>query len=249
MDIIICPSPNDVATKAAEILAEHAGGRMGLATGSTPLLTYKELIRMHEEGLSFAECEAFLLDEYVGLAPSHPQSYAATIRNEFTNHIDIDDARVHSPQGDSGDPHAAARAYEELLASTEVDIQLLGIGADGHIGFNEPGTSLNSRTHAVTLHPQTIADNARFFDSADQVPIHAITQGLGTISRAKRLLLLATGQNKAKAVAEMIEGGLSAFCPASVLQAHQDATVIIDDEAASLLAYADYYRFADANRP
>ncbi|MCS4489988.1 glucosamine-6-phosphate deaminase [Corynebacterium sp. ES2794-CONJ1] len=253
MEIIIMPDAHQVALRAADVYEGYAteGATLGLATGSTPLAMYRELIRRHrEEGLSFAQCRAFLLDEYVGLPRTHEQSYYATIRNEFTSHIDIDDTAVKSPDGTAPDVTEAGKAYDAAIKEAGgVDIQLLGIGTDGHIGFNEPGSSLRSRTRLKTLHPQTIKDNARFFESEDEVPIHVLTQGLGTISEARHLLLLATGTNKAQAVRDFVEGPLASVCPASVLQLHNHATVIVDEEAASLLEHADYYRFAFDHNP
>lgn len=252
MEIFIKDSATDVASHAARILADHvtAGDVIGLATGSTPLATYQELIKMHRAGeVSFAHTTAFLLDEYIGLPREHEQSYYRFIRDNFTSHIDIVDTQVHSPNGMAEDIHAEGPAYDAAIAAAGgVGCQLLGIGANGHIGFNEPASSLTAGTRIDTLHPQTIADNARFFDNdQSQVPVHVLTQGLGTISRARHLLLIATGANKAQAVRNMIEGPLSAHCPASILQLHQHATVIIDEPAAALLENADYYRFCADN--
>lgn len=254
MEIIIKPTEADVASLAADIFVQYLNREsvtLGLATGSTPLALYRELIRRHrEEGLSFAHARAFLLDEYVGLAPQHSQSYYRTIRDEFTAHIDIDDAEVKSPDGLAAHPGEAAIAYDQAIAAAGgIDIQLLGIGTDGHIGFNEPGSSLVSRTRLKTLHPQTISDNARFFESAADVPIHVLTQGLGTITEAGRLVLLATGEGKAAAIAAMVEGPVTAFCPASVLQMHPHATVVIDEAAASKLQFAEYYHYAYDHKP
>lgn len=253
MDIYIKESPEGVAKHAADVMAYYvkAGQTIGLATGSTPLLMYRELIdRYQSKELSFKDCTAFLLDEYIGLPREHEQSYYRFIRDNFTSHIDIDDANVHSPNGLADDVHAEGPAYDAAIeAAGGIACQLLGVGANGHIGFNEPACSLNSGTRVETLHPKTIADNARFFDGDEsQVPVHVLTQGLGTISRAGHVLLIATGTNKAKAVKAMIEGPLSSFCPASVLQLHNHATVIIDEEAAALLEYADYYRFCANNQ-
>ncbi|MCK7676765.1 glucosamine-6-phosphate deaminase [Corynebacterium sp. CCM 9186] len=255
MEVIIQPDAESVARVAADVFTDYArreSATLGLATGSTPLAMYLELIRRHrDEGLSFARCRAFLLDEYVGLPRTHEQSYYRFIRDNFTSHIDIPDDDVHSPDGLADDPTAAGLAYDRAIAEAGgVDVQLLGIGTDGHIGFNEPGSSLRSRTRLKTLHPQTIADNARFFgDDESQVPHHVLTQGLGTISDAGHLLLLATGSGKADAVAATVEGPVSALCPASILQFHQHATVIVDEEAGSGLANADYYRYAFDNKP
>lgn len=252
MDILIRSTPAEVAAAAADILARYANtsATLGLATGSTPVATYKELIARHERGeVSFAGSRAFLLDEYLGLNPEHEQSYYATIRRDFTSHVDFDDALVKSPEGSAADPVAATAAYDQAIRNAGgVDVQLLGIGANGHIGFNEPSSSLTSRTRVVALHPQTVQDNSRFFDNVEDVPRHALTQGLGTISEARHLLLIATGSNKANAVQAMVEGPLSARCPGSVLQLHPHATVIVDEAAAALLEDREYYLFADQNR-
>jgi glucosamine-6-phosphate deaminase len=176
---------------------------------------YRDLIRRHRQtGLSFAAVQAFLLDDYVGLPPSHPQSYANVIRAEFTDHVDIDSGRVHSPNGVADDIFVAATEYDALIADVRpVDVQLLGIGGNGHIGFNEPGSSLGSRTRVKTLTEQTRRDNARFFTSADEVPRHVITQGLGTICDARHLVLIATGSHKAEAVAAAVEARLPQAAP------------------------------------
>lgn len=252
MDILIRSTPAEVALAAADIFTRYAndGATLGLATGSTPVAMYQELIARYERGeVSFAQSRAFLLDEYLGLAPDHEQSYYSDIRREFTSHVDFVDALVKSPAGDAADPARAAESYDAAIRQAGgVDIQLLGIGANGHIGFNEPSSSLRSRTHVTTLHPQTVRDNARFFDKEQDVPRHAITQGLGTISEARHLLLLATGANKVSAVKALVEGPLSARCPASILQLHHSATVIVDEAAAAGLEDREYYLFADQNR-
>ena len=253
MEIVILDDGEKVAERAADILEDYVrrGATLGLATGSTPLHTYQELIRRHrEEGLSFADSHTFLLDEYVGLSGQHEQSYRETISREFTRHIDIPDAKVHGPDGSAEDLQAAAARYEQQMAAAGgVDIQTLGVGRNGHIGFNEPGSSLVSRTRVKTLHPQTVQDNARFFGSPEDVPIHALTQGLGTITDAGHLMLLATGEAKADAVAALAEGPLTAACPASVLQCHRHATVICDKAAAAKLKNSEYYRAALETKP
>ncbi|AWB84171.1 glucosamine-6-phosphate deaminase [Corynebacterium liangguodongii] len=239
MEIVIRPNAEEVATTAADILEGYVrdGATLGLATGSTPTPTYRELIRRHrEEGLSFAECRAFLLDEYIGLPREHEQSYYATIRREFTSHIDIDDSAVRSPDGTHPDPEAACRDYEELLVSEGgVDIQILGVGANGHIAFNEPGNSFDSLTHVQDLHPRTVADNARFFEREEDVPRRALTQGLGTIMRARHLLVLATGEAKAEAVEAIVRGEVSEQWPGSIIQRHDKVDVIVDRAAAARL--------------
>ena len=240
MHIIIRSTPEEVGRAAADIIEPFVrnGGVLGLATGSTPTPTYQELIRRHtEEGLSFAHSQAFLLDEYLGLPKSHNESYYATIRRELTGHVDIPVGKVHSLDSTAAEPAAAARDYEQAIKDAGgVDIQILGIGANGHIAFNEPGSAHDSRTRVINLHEQTIADNARFFDSADEVPRQALTQGIGTIMEAKNLILIATGENKADAVKALIEGPVNTDSPASAIQNHPNVTVILDEAAASKLA-------------
>jgi glucosamine-6-phosphate deaminase len=254
VEVVIRQHEHQCGVTAADIFADavRAGAAtLGLATGSSPLSVYRELIRTHrKDGLSFTGVQVFLLDEYVGLPPSHPQSYAHVIREEFTRHIDIDDDRVHSPAGMADDIFAAATAYDSQIgAAGPVEVQLLGIGGNGHIGFNEPGSSLASRTRVKTLTEQTRHDNARFFASIDEVPRHVITQGLGTICEARHLVLIATGGHKAEAIAAAVEGPLTASCPASVLQLHPHVTVVIDDAAAGSLKNADFYRYALKYKP
>ncbi|AYF74524.1 glucosamine-6-phosphate deaminase [Nocardia yunnanensis] len=255
MELVITDTAAEAGVLAGRIMADHVrrGARaIGLATGSSPLGAYGELIRQHrEEGLSFAAVQAFLLDEYIGLPVGHPQSYRQFIRDEFTAHVDFQDSRVHSPDGNAADIPAAAADYERKITENgPISVQILGIGANGHLGFNEPGSSLRSRTRVKTLTPKTREDNARFFeDDLSQVPTHVLTQGLGTISDADHLLMIATGAGKAEAVAAAVEGPVSAFCPASILQMHPHVTVIVDPEAAANLKAVDYYRFAVENKP
>ncbi len=248
MEVLIVDDPGTVA---ADAISQHVrpGAVLGLATGSSPLPVYRELIERHTRGgLSFAGVRAFALDEYVGLAQSHAESYHSVIRREFTDHVDLD--RVDGPDGEAADIPAEAARYEAAIAEAGgIDVQLLGIGTDGHIGFNEPGSSLASRTRVKTLTQQTREDNARFFDSVDDVPHHVLTQGLGTILDARHLVLIATGSSKAGAIAAAVEGPVSAFCPASVLQLHQHVTVVVDPAAAAQLKLADYYRFTAENKP
>jgi glucosamine-6-phosphate deaminase len=254
MEVIIRQHEQECGVTVADIVdrAVRSGATtLGLATGSSPLSVYRELIRRHrEENLIFRHAQAFLLDEYVGLPPSHPQSYARAIRVEFTDHIDIDPSRVHGPDGVADDIFSAAAQYDALITeSGPVDVQLLGIGANGHIGFNEPGSSLGSRTRVATLTEQTRRDNARFFEGIDEVPRHVITQGLGTIGAARHLVLIATGRHKAAAVAAAVEGPVTASCPASVLQLHPHVTMVVDETAASRLDNADFYRYAMRHPP
>lgn len=227
------------AKRIAGQLRKNSGTVLGLATGSSPLPIYRELIRLHqEEGLSFADAQAFCLDEYVGLPADHPEGYRNFIEREFAGQVDFGPGRVHAPAGSSSQPVEAAKEYDaQIKAAGGVDIQILGIGSDGHIGFNEPGGSLSSRTHVGMLTQQTREDNARFFDGdLSQVPDACITQGLGTIMEARELLMVVTGQNKAEAIKELVEGPVNAQWPATVMQFHNDAIVLLDEAAASALS-------------
>jgi len=218
---------------------------LGLATGSSPMAIYRELIERHQQGrVSFAHAQAFALDEYVGISPDHPQSYHQVIRSSFADHVDFPRGAVHGPQGWAQDLDAAASSYDRAIRKAGgVDLQILGIGVDGHIGFNEPGGSFASRTHRGFLTTQTIQDNARFFDDDPaQVPTQCLTQGIGTIMEARSLVLVATGVRKAEAVRQMVEGAVSATWPATILQFHPDALILIDEAAASELGRADHYR-------
>ena len=254
MEIIILPTPGDVARTAADAIEDQVRrgpSVLGLATGSTPLDTYRELIDRHRSGgLSFSSAQAFLLDEYVGLPPEHPQSYHSVIRAEFTATVDFGAGAVHGLDGMAADPQAEAAAYEgRIAAAGGVDLQILGIGTDGHVGFNEPMSSLASRTRIKTLTRQTRLDNARFFASPDEVPDHVLTQGLGTIREARHLVLLAMGEAKAEAVAAAVEGPVAAICPASALQLHPHVSVLLDQAAASRLAHREYYQDTFGRRP
>lgn len=255
MEVVILPGKQEIAALAADavvrLLAAKPAAVLGLATGSSPLGVYAELIRRCRAGeVSFARARGFLLDEYVGLPADHPQRYRSVIGRELEESVDFAPGAVTGPDGTAGDIPAACTSYEEMVrAAGGVDVQLLGIGTDGHVGFNEPGSSLTSRTRIKTLTEQTRADNARFFGSLDEVPRHVLTQGLGTISDARHLVLVATGRRKADAVRAMVEGPVSAICPASVLQLHPHASVLLDDDAASRLQLADYYRETYAGKP
>ncbi|WP_409339820.1 glucosamine-6-phosphate deaminase [Kocuria carniphila] len=250
MRLVLCESVAETGQVAAEIFAsriEQGPCVLGLATGSSPLPVYQYLIRRYREsGLSFAQCTAFTLDEYVGLQPYDSRSYRATIRDEFVGHVDLPTRSLHSPDASDPDPRAlrhAAAAYEETIRlAGGIDVQLLGIGANGHIGFNEPSSSLASRTRIKALTQQTREDNARFFGEDETVPKLCLTQGLGTILDSRHAVLVAQGEAKADAVAAAVEGPVSSACPASVLQLHPHATVILDAAAASRLQNLDYYR-------
>jgi glucosamine-6-phosphate deaminase len=224
---------------------------LGLATGSSPLAVYDELVRRHAAGLSFARVRCFLLDEYVGLPAGHPERYRAVIEREVVQRLDLPGDAVLGPDGGADDLPAACAAYESAIAAAGgVDLQILGIGTDGHVAFNEPGSSLASRTRVKTLTEQTRRDNARFFGGdVDAVPHHVLTQGLGTIMSARHLVLVASGRAKAEALHHMVEGAVTAMWPASVLQLHPHVTVLVDEAAAGRLQLADYYRQTWAAKP
>jgi glucosamine-6-phosphate deaminase len=255
VEVVIVPGAHDAAELVADVigrvLASSPAPVIGLATGSSPLGAYRALIERYRCGaLSFAGASAVLLDEYLGLPEGHPESYRAFIRRELVDHVDLDPERLHGPDPACADVPAACARYEaQLVELGGVDVQVLGIGSDGHIGFNEPGSSLASRTRIKTLTDETRRDNARFFPSLDDVPHHVVTQGLATIRDARHLLLVATGPAKAAPIARAVEGPLTAMCPASVLQLHPHVTVVVDEAAAADLAHAGYYRDVYAGKP
>lgn len=255
MEIIIQPTPAAASAVGARIIAnlirEKPNAVLGLATGSTPVLLYKELIRLHrEEALDFSQVTTFNLDEYIGLATDHPASYHRFMQDNFFKHINIDKSRIHIPDGLAKDVPAFCKHYEEQIAAAGgIDLQILGIGTDGHIGFNEQTSSLASRTRIKTLTPQTRADNAPFFAEHEKVPFHVITMGVGTIMESRQVLLLAFGDKKARAIAEAVEGPISSMNPASVLQMHPVAKFLLDEPAASQLFKLDYYRWVYNNKP
>lgn len=249
MEIIIAETYEDMSRLAADMierqLMRKPSSVLGLATGSTPVGLYKELVRRHkQQGLDFSKVITFNLDEYLDLPPSHPQSYRHFMNENLFNHINVDPKNIHVPYGHAGEVEEFCEWYEaEIKRAGGIDIQVLGIGADGHIAFNEPGSSLGSRTRLKTLTKQTIEDNARFFKNLDEVPRFAITMGVGTIMEAREILLVANGAKKAEIVARAIEGPITAQVSASVLQLHRHVTVILDGPAGSKLERADYYRW------
>ena len=256
VEVIITENTAEAGRLAADavqnLITANPDAVIGLATGSSPQSIYDELARRVSQGIiSFARVQAFTLDEYVGLPHDHPERYRNVITRDFVTKVDIDPGNVHGPDGQAGDIAAACQAYEEAItAAGGVDLQILGIGTDGHIGFNEPGSSLASRTRIKTLTKQTRSDNARFFGGdPDAVPRHCLTQGIGTIMDARHLLLLASGRGKAEAVHQLVEGPVSAMWPASVLQMHPHVTVIIDTAAASRLQLASYFVETYAAKP
>ncbi|HCX86315.1 MAG TPA: glucosamine-6-phosphate deaminase [Micrococcales bacterium] len=256
MEVIVVERPEDAAPIVADaysrLLAAKPDAVLGLATGSTPLGVYDELVRRYEAGeLTFASARAFLLDEYVGLPADHPERYRAFIERVFTGRVDLRPDAVQGPDGLAEDLSAAGVAYDAAIREAGgIDLQILGIGADGHLAFNMPMSSLTSRTRLKTLTPKTRLDNARFFDDdLDQVPRHCLTQGLGTIMESRHAVMLGFGLNKAQAVRECVEGAVSARWPASVLQLHPHATVVVDAEAASQLTFREYYRTTYDGKP
>ena len=249
MEVLIFPNAQSLACKSADLVESQINAFpdsvIGLATGSTPLGLYQELIQRHNDhGLSFKKVKTFNLDEYVGIPGNHPQSYRTFMDDNLFSKIDIDKANTQVPDGMAENPLEVGPAYEKMIQEAGgIDLQVLGVGTDGHIGFNEPTSSLGSITRVKTLTQQTIEDNSRFFEPDEFQPKLAITMGIKTILDARRILLLAHGENKADAVRDMVEGPLSAFCPASALQLHQRTTILIDEPAASKLTLKGYYKF------
>ena len=255
MEIIIKPDPVAVQQEAANILRRQIQRKpdsvLGLATGSTPVPVYEALVKMHQRGeLDFARIVTFNLDEYVGLAEDHPCSYREFMRQHLFGRVNLASKNIHFPDGLAKDIPAHCAEYEAAIARAGgIDLQLLGIGRDGHIGFNEPSSSLASRTRIKTLTPQTVKDNAKCFGSPDKVPRHVITMGVGTIMDARHCLLLATGDAKAEAVSRMAEGPVTADVPASILQMHPSCTLVVDELAAGKLKRREYYRWVYDNKP
>ena len=241
MNVVICDDYQHMSTLASrafiDCLQSNPGAVLGLATGSTPIGCYKNLIDSYKAGnISFAEVTSFNLDEYIGLHRDHPQSYYYFMHQQFLNQVDIQSQRVFIPSGVEENYGVYCQWYEDRINEAGgIDLQILGIGSDGHIAFNEPGTALGSRTHITDLDHQTIDDNARFFDSKSDVPKRAITMGVATIMDAKKIILLATGENKAAAIRDAIQGPVGSECTASALQQHPNVTFYLDKAAAALL--------------
>ena len=251
MEIIIQPTAETATIVAARLLAgvinHQPKAVLGLATGGTPLLLYRELVAMR---LDWRKITTFNLDEYVGISPQHPQSYHSFMWENLFRHVNVAVKNVNIPDGLAKDiPAFCARYEQKIQTAGGIDVQLLGIGTDGHIGFNEQTSSLASRTRIKTLTPQTRKDNARYFGSEKQVPHHVITMGIGTILDARHCVLLAFDKHKARAVAEAVEGPITSMNPASALQQHPKTTVFLDEAAASGLKLKDYYRWVFDNKP
>jgi len=255
MEVIIKADYTEMSKEGAKIVAkllyEKPNAVLGLATGSTPIGLYKELIRMHkEEGLDFSKVITFNLDEYIGLPATHDQSYHYFMWDNLFKHINANPENIHIPNGMAPDVEAFCEWYEdEIDAAGGLDLQVLGIGGDGHIAFNEPVSSLQSRTRMKTLTEETIEDNARFFPNKEEVPRYAITMGVGTILEARHCLMLANGEKKAMTVVKAIEGPVTAMVTASALQLHPKVTVILDEPASSKLSLRDYYKWVYNNKP
>lgn len=248
-EIVIVESADAAGELAADqiehLVLANPEAVLGLATGSTPLSTWRALASRR---LDLSRVRGFALDEYVGLPPEHPESYRSVITREVVEPLGLTPSLVRVP-ADRGPIELAGENYEKAIVDAGgVDLQVLGIGSTGHIGFNEPGSSFASLTRVKTLTERTRIDNARYFDTLEQVPTHCVTQGLGTILRARHLVLLAFGESKAAALAGAAEGPITASLPGSAIQLHPRVTVIVDEAAASQLKYADYYRYAWAHR-
>ncbi len=255
MEVIIQPTKEAAARLVARVIARELRANphlvLGLATGKTMECVYRELVRMRrEEGLDFSLCSTFNLDEYVGLFPSDPNSYRHYMNRHLFSQVNIDLRNTHLPNGQAEDLDGECRHYEAAIKRFGgIDLQLLGIGKDGHIGFNEPLSALQSRTRVKALTPTTLRQNAPFFGGAEQMPHRAITMGVGTIIEARRCLLLATGDTKAAVLAQAVEGPITSMVSASALQLHPRCTVVVDEAAATHLVGKDYYRWIFENEP
>ena len=256
MEVVILADAEEIGVVAADaigaLLDRKPAAVLGLATGSSPIAIYDELVARCDAGLvSFRQARGFTLDEYVGLPADHPQRYRNVIDTAFASRVDFAPGAVQGPDGLAADILAACAAYENAIRQAGgVDLQILGIGTDGHIAFNEPGSSLASRTRIKTLTRQTRIDNARFFGGdVESVPTHCLTQGLATIMEARHVILVATGRHKAEAVHHLVEGPVSAMWPASILQHHPHVTVLLDEAAARRLQLIDYYRETYLSKP
>ncbi len=255
MEVIIQPNQDSAASFVARVIAReiraHPNHVLGLATGKTMECVYRHLVRMHkEEKLDFSLCRTFNLDEYVGLFPSDPNSYRHYMEQHLFRHVNIDPRNTHLPNGLATDLDAECKRYEALIErSGGIDLQLLGLGKAGHIGFNEPLSALRSRTRVKALTPTTIKQNAPLFGGEDKMPRRAITMGVGTIIEARRCILLATGGSKADVIAQSVEGPITSMVTATALQLHPRCTVVVDEEAGSKLRERDYYRWIFENEP
>jgi glucosamine-6-phosphate deaminase len=237
MRVIICENAQEVAKEAAKIFAAQVymkpNSVLGLATGSTPVGMYKILADMNQKGeISFKDCKSFNLDEYYPLAPDHDQSYRYFMNVNFFDHIDIDKANTRVPDGLAEDPAAMGEAYDAAIeAAGGIDLQVLGLGPNGHIAFNEPEEELYAGTHLTGLTESTIKANSRFFESIDDVPTQAVTMGIGSIMKAKKIIVLASGKGKHAVIEKIMSGRITTMCPGTLLLAHADVTLIVDKDA------------------
>ena len=255
MEVIIEKTYEQMSVAAAQEVATFLNAKpnavLGMATGSTPLGVYQQLVKLHrEQGLDFSQVTTFNLDEYVGLPTDHPQSYHYFMHENFFKHVNIPPQNIYIPSGTTSNYRAFCQWFEQRIRECGgIDLQILGIGSDGHIAFNEPSSSFSSRTRLKTLAKSTIEDNSRFFDRPEDVPVYAITMGVGTILEADRIILLANGENKADAIAKAVEGPVTSMITASALQMHAKARVYLDAAAASKLQMRDYYDWVNENKP
>ncbi|MBN1600870.1 MAG: glucosamine-6-phosphate deaminase [Chitinispirillaceae bacterium] len=254
MEIIIADDYEEMSAVSASMIAREIQRKhdlvLGLATGDTPVGTYKHLVKLHQtEGIDFSKVTSFNLDEYVGLAPVHKNSYNYFMRENLFKQVNISPSKVFVPQGNTSDPEEYCAWYEQQIKlAGGIDLQVLGIGGDGHIAFNEPGSSFASRTRVKALFEQTIIDNSRFFERAEDVPRFAITMGIGTILESRKVLLIASGEKKADVVAQFIEGPVTSQITASALQLHSYVNVVLDKGAASKLKRKEYYNWVRDNK-
>ncbi len=254
MDLVIRPSAEAAATLCAALVAERLRRKpnlvLGCATGRTMESVYRELVKYCEQGLEFSACRTFNLDEYVGLTPDDPRSYHAYMKEHLFDHVDINPDHTHLPNGVAPDLDAECRRFEASIKTADgIDLQLLGLGETGHIGFNEPLSSLMSRTRDKALTPTTREQNAEFFGGAEHVPERALTMGVGTILEAKEIVMLVTGERKASILAKATEGPITAMISATALQLHPNCKVIVDEAAATELQGQDYYRWIFEHEP
>ena len=255
IEVIICPTPQVAGTLVAELIANTIRSKpvatIGLSTGRTPELVYEKLVALHRaQRLDFSRVTTFNLDEYIGIPASHPQSYRSTMKRSLFDHINIRPDHTHLPDGMAKDLDVECSRYEQaILSAGGIDLQLVGIGLNGHLAFNEPLSSLSSRTRTKSLTPQTRAQNADFFGGVEKVPSRAITMGVGTILESRWCVLLATGESKAQILSKAVEGPINSVVTASALQLHQRCTVVCDEAAAARLEHKEYYRWIFANEP
>ena len=240
MKLIVVKDYEEMSLEASliikDLLVKKPDATLGLATGSSPIGLYQNLIKYYEKGeISFKNVKTYNLDEYCELPRSHPESYYSFMHRNLFSHVDIKEENVHIPCSEGSDLEALCKEYNDLLHKATIDLQLLGIGANGHIGFNEPNTPFDQETWVVKLTEKTRLDNKRFFNSLDEVPTHAMTMGIANIMQAKCLLLVASGKNKAEAIRRLASGEINPECPATILNRHPNAIVIVDEEAASLI--------------